>query len=896
MTAPLSQSLMVRFVADFGNLNRGLDGVQGRFRAVAGGIKGIAAAGAALGTVSFLKGAIEEAREAAKVGKQTEAVLKSTGGAANVSAGQVGALAERLSNLAGVDDEVIQGNANLLLTFTKVRNEVGKGNNVFDQGTEAALNMSTAMGTDMKSATVMVGKALNDPIKGITAMSRAGVQFTQQQKDQIKAMVESGNTLGAQKMILKELNTQFGGMAAASADAGMKAKVSFDNMKEALGERLLPVFNHVASYLTSTVIPVISNLAQRLAAWLAPMIQKVSEFLTTKLVPAVKSVVDWVQTQLWPVVQRVFSMIIPMVMPVIAVITNLAEIVLRKLWEVLTTNILPAIKGLVDWLDRNRIVVAMVMGAVIALTASMITMRVVTLATAAALRVVAIAQGIVNAVMRANPFAIVITIIGALVGAFIHLWNTSKTFRNVVTGVWDAVKNTISWVWENVIKRVFNAFKSTYESIGGGFKRFVDGIGRAWNKIKEIMAAPINFVIRYVYNNGIRWAWNKVADVIGFGKLPEGKPIKLAGGGVLGGYAPGRDSVHALLSPGESVLVPELTRAIGPANIMRANKAASGRQGTITGGGGGMAAFAGGGVIGKVLDVIGGAAKSTVQALTNPIEFIGNRVGKGTDWLKAVATFPVKMIGRVGEKLWNYMKEEGVDSATKLDDMRAIWNFLSGGGGSGSFKGMGVKALQLFAMKQRGKLYQWGATGPNTWDCSGLVGALWAMVHGKNPYQRYMTTATMGVGKHGMKPGPGVFTVYLGPGHTAANIAGLHAEAYGGNGTPLAIGRIGTPLSFYDRIMHVFGGGGVIGMKNDPQARLASWAKRGWPEPYVFDNGGVWRSGTLGVNTSGNDEYVFNPKKNGIGEKHYHLHANVTNQPIDLVQQFMRMELLEPPR
>jgi hypothetical protein len=63
-----------------------------------------------------------------------------------------------------------------------------------------------------------VGKALNDPIKGVTALGRAGVQFTAQQKEQIAALVESGDVAGAQTIILQELETQFGGAAEAAAN------------------------------------------------------------------------------------------------------------------------------------------------------------------------------------------------------------------------------------------------------------------------------------------------------------------------------------------------------------------------------------------------------------------------------------------------------------------------------------------------------------------------------------------------------------------------------------------------------------------------------------------------------------------------------------------------------
>src|SRR3972149_2830623 len=135
---------------------------------------------------------------------QTEAAIKSTGGVAGISAKGVRELSESLQNKTAVDAEVIQSGANLLLTFTNVRNVAGKNNDIFNRATKTSLDLSRALGTDLSSASIMLGKALNDPIKGTTALGRAGVQFTESQKDQIKVLVESGKTLDAQKMILAE--------------------------------------------------------------------------------------------------------------------------------------------------------------------------------------------------------------------------------------------------------------------------------------------------------------------------------------------------------------------------------------------------------------------------------------------------------------------------------------------------------------------------------------------------------------------------------------------------------------------------------------------------------------------------------------------------------------------
>lgn len=90
---------------------------------------------------------------------------------------------------------------------------------VFDRAQKAILDLSARLGGDLQSATLMVGKALNDPVKGLSALRRTGIQFTKQQEDQIKAMAAVGDTAGAHAIMLAELKKQFGGAAQAAAEA-----------------------------------------------------------------------------------------------------------------------------------------------------------------------------------------------------------------------------------------------------------------------------------------------------------------------------------------------------------------------------------------------------------------------------------------------------------------------------------------------------------------------------------------------------------------------------------------------------------------------------------------------------------------------------------------------------
>lgn len=235
---------------------RGLTSQKSRIATAAGGLKSafVLAGGVALGraikTFTF-----DAAMEARKVGAQTDAVIESTGGAAKVTAEEIAALAEQISNYSGIEDEAIQEGQNLLLTFKRIRNETGAGNKIFDQATKILTDMSVALGTDVKSGAIQVGKALNDPVKGVSALTRVGVTFSEKQKTLISRLAETGDIAGAQRIILEELRSEFGGSARAAGkvDPYKRLGVRLGNLGEMVGTKVLPVMDALAGGMIKTL-------------------------------------------------------------------------------------------------------------------------------------------------------------------------------------------------------------------------------------------------------------------------------------------------------------------------------------------------------------------------------------------------------------------------------------------------------------------------------------------------------------------------------------------------------------------------------------------------------------------------------------------------------------------
>jgi len=249
--------------------------MTGVLQGIGQGLAGMAAqlGSKALGAVTdFVSGSISEASAWNSVFAQTQAVVASTGEAAGLTAAEMGEMASAMSASAGqslFSDDAILGAQNVLATFTNI-----KGQN-FGNATQSILDMSQALGMDLNSAAMQVGKALNDPVAGLAALSRSGVQFTAEQEAMIKAMVEAGNVAGAQEVMMKELNTQFGGSASAAVDtyAGQQVvlKEKFADIQQTLGMALMPILMEFGTFMSDTVVPIIADVVGQLSAWINTM-------------------------------------------------------------------------------------------------------------------------------------------------------------------------------------------------------------------------------------------------------------------------------------------------------------------------------------------------------------------------------------------------------------------------------------------------------------------------------------------------------------------------------------------------------------------------------------------------------------------------------------------------
>lgn len=390
---------------------RSADDLDDRFGKVSRGMAAVGkaavlglAAGVGVGVIA-LKKFVGDARESERVSHLTESIIKSTGGAAKITAKQVGDLSTAISNKTGVDDEAIQTGSNLLLTFKNIRNEAGQGNKIFNQATAAAVDLSSAGFGSIDSASKMLGKALNDPLKGITALGRAGVTFSEQQKEQIGHFVKTGDLLKAQKIILGEVQSQVGGAAAATATPMQKLRVTLDNLGEAIGTKLLPYIDRAAKAIGDFVAGMQSGTGPGGA--FAAKAREVGD--------RIRELAAAFQANILPRLQEFGSFIMG--------------------------TVVPALSSMASFVKRNADFFVPFAATILAIVAAVRTWIAV--------------QTALNFVLTANPIGLVVVAIAALVAGIVVAYQRSQTFRDVVNTSFHAIQTVVG----NVASAIIGYFK-----------------------------------------------------------------------------------------------------------------------------------------------------------------------------------------------------------------------------------------------------------------------------------------------------------------------------------------------------------------------------------------------------------------------------------------------------
>ena len=246
--------LKVWIGSDTSDLQKGLKKSKKEVSAFGTGIKKlkgmIAGAFAVSSIVSFAKECLGLSKVQAEAEKKLGAVIKATGAAAGLTADEMKKYASQLQDVTKYGDEVTIDAMAIMSTFKSIKGDV------FKEAIASAQDMATVLNTDLNAAVMQIGKALESPEIGLTALRRSGVSFSQEQVKQIKQLVAEGKKQEAQLIMLKELQNEFGGAAKAAAGDAYGAATQLSNawgdLKEVIGAAVTPSVESINSLTNAT--------------------------------------------------------------------------------------------------------------------------------------------------------------------------------------------------------------------------------------------------------------------------------------------------------------------------------------------------------------------------------------------------------------------------------------------------------------------------------------------------------------------------------------------------------------------------------------------------------------------------------------------------------------------
>ena len=514
-------TLAIKIIADASKATAEMKQVGDKAKGMGAGFKGVAGAvagGLAIGAVvGFGKAAIGAAEESEKATAGLQNVFKQMGDSTGTAATEAMKYADELSALTAIEDETIIAAQTQLATFGAVSDETARTSGIFDRATAAAADLAAAGFGSMDSNAVALGKALNDPIKGIGALAKSGVTFTDAEKEMIAGMQEAGDMTGAQKVVLEALEKQVGGTAAATVTSSEKMGKATGDLTESVGSMLLPAFEALAP-----VLQTVAGFLEDNMTWILPLVGAI-----LGIVAAIK---------VWSIVQGILNTVLalnPIMLVVLAVVALIAVVVLViKNWDKVVKFLKAA------WAAIQRAAVT-VFGAI------------------------------------GRFFT---QIWGAVRDTIVGVWNRIK---NTVTGIWNGIRDVAKTVFGaigdffgSIIDRYVRAFQRIWDFL----KRFVDyigtvgdaiagmwevvssALGTAWSGVVDVFKSVVNTFIRGINTiiSGINSAVGIINKIPGvnIGTIP--KIPTLAQGGVLT-----RPTLFIGGEAGREIVTPErLMRAI----------------------------------------------------------------------------------------------------------------------------------------------------------------------------------------------------------------------------------------------------------------------------------------------------------------------------------------------
>jgi hypothetical protein len=417
---------------------------------------------------------------------QVNAGLISTGNAVGFTSEQLQKMASDLQNtsLFG-DEEILQDATAQLLTFTNIAGEQ------FARTQQAAVDLSTRLGGDLKSASIQLGKALNDPVANLSALSRSGIQFSKEQKAVIKSLAESNKLADAQTIILDELARQYGGAGEAAAKAGLGG---FKQLQNSIGD----LMEDFGAIIAQAILPFVDKIKTMIASFkaLSPETKKFIVILAG--VAAAIGPLLLLAGTILPAIASGFTLLMGPLGLVIAALTAVGVIIYKN-WEPIKAQLVAIANYFIDLYNES--------------TAFRVAVEYVTLQFKNMWSVV---KFVFNAI-----YTVITGVVKQIINQFAAM---GAVFKGAFTLDFDAVKKGLtdfSTATKENLSNVIDAFKGDFNSLT------TDVAGNVQDALEKV-------------------ANRKYKTILEVKVTPTGSGASMIQGGTVGGGAAARPRVTAL--------------------------------------------------------------------------------------------------------------------------------------------------------------------------------------------------------------------------------------------------------------------------------------------------------------------------------------------------------------
>lgn len=361
----------------------------------------------------FAHEGMEMAHQLGQAEAQVKAGLISTNYAAGVSYEDLEESAKKFAAVLPYTQAQIVDMQSQIVTFPGITKKT------FDTASQSIMDMSTRLHKGLDETAIMVGKALQDPAKGITAMRRVGVNFNEEQTKIIKNLVATGHAGKAQAMILGELQTEFAGSAKAAADAD-------------------PLFRY--NKLMNSIKLEVGEAGEALLHDLTPGLETIAGWFKTGY-DAVKTFSSYLKDHMHPILREIKD-------DAIALGAGVA-----------TAGAL--------FLAANP--------GIIVYGASLVIDTIATAGLAVATGVMTAAQWALNIALDANPIGLIVIAVGALVTGLVYAYKHSIVFREVIATVMELGRQMVP-IFKGLGDVIIGAFTFDPAQIKRGVEEVKSGI------------------------------------------------------------------------------------------------------------------------------------------------------------------------------------------------------------------------------------------------------------------------------------------------------------------------------------------------------------------------------------------------------------------------------------